>query len=145
MKSTKLIAIILLPAFLFMAWISQQPQQPETMPLVPMMRLLLSDMYTINEGMYTENYELIMEGGTSIANHPVMTEEDKKLIKSTLGDKMKQFVNYDMVVHHHADSIRLAAERQQMDEVIRHYTIVQKGCIDCHSAFRTKIIEARQQ
>lgn len=110
-----------------------------------MMRLLLADMYTINEGMYTENYQLIEEGGTAIAEHPVMTEEDKSLIKSTLGDKMKQFVNYDMIVHHHADSIRLAAIQKDMDEIIRHYTVVQKGCIDCHSAFRTKIIEARQQ
>jgi len=122
MKSTKLIVIILLFAFLFMGLISQQPKQPETMPLVPMMRLLLADMYTINEGMYTENYQLIEEGGTAIAEHPVMTEEDKSLIKSTLGDKMKQFVNYDMIVHHHADSIRLAAIQKDMDEIIRHYT-----------------------
>lgn len=128
-----------------MGWMFLQKQQPESMPLVPMMRLLLSDMYTLDEGIYTENYQMIEEGGAAIADHPVMTEEDKKLIKSLLGDKMKQFVNYDMVVHHHADSIRMAAARQHMDEIIRHYIIVQKGCVDCHTAFRSQVTEARQQ
>lgn len=130
--------------FSMAGWSYHKKTQPETMPLVPMMRLLLSDMYTVDEGIYTENYKKIEEGARSIAEHPVMTEEDKKLVKSSLGEKMKQFVDFDMVVHHHADSIATAARRQNMNEVLRHYRIVQQGCLDCHSNFRSQIIEAKE-
>jgi len=67
----------------------RQSTQPKTMPLVPMMQLLLTDMQRADQGIYTENYTMIEEGGRSIADHPVMTEADKKLVKSTLGEEMK--------------------------------------------------------
>lgn len=81
------------------------------MPLVPMMCLLLNDIYTVDEGIHAEDYQKIEKGATSIsiADHPVMTEEDKELVKNTLGNRMKEFVAFDMVVHHHADSIAAAA------------------------------------
>lgn len=143
-RSYQVVAIILAVTAALMAMkVSQQKAQPETMSLVPMMRLLLNDMYTIDEGIYTENYKMIEEGGTAVSNHPVMTEEDKKLVKTALGEDMKKFVRFDMVVHHHADSIVIAARNEKMNEVLRHYRIVQQGCVDCHTRYRTKIIEAR--
>lgn len=118
-------------------------RQQETMPLVPMMRLLLSDMQTVNRGIYTENYKLIAEGAGNVADHPKMTETDKKIIKETLGEEMKKFVAYDMTVHQHADSMRMAARAAQMHEVLRHYAIVQQGCVSCHNHYRKPISEAR--
>ncbi|MGK7370789.1 MAG: hypothetical protein ACNS64_11295 [Candidatus Halalkalibacterium sp. M3_1C_030] len=146
MKNSKITIIaIVTVAFLMMAFQSvRQQSQPETMPLVPMMRLLLNDMYNIDEGIYTEDFAMIEKGGKAIADHPVMTEEDKILVKKTLGEKMQQFVKYDMIVHHHADSIALAAQRKEMDSVLNHYQIVQQGCVDCHTDFRKDIIEARE-
>ena len=146
MKNSKITIIaIVTVAFLMMAFQSvRQQAQPKTMPLVPMMRLLLNDMYTIDEGIYTEDYAMIEKGGKSIANHPVMTEEDKKLVKDALGEDMKKFIKFDMIVHHHADSIAAAARNEKIDEVLRHYQIIQQGCVDCHSNFRTEIIEARK-
>lgn len=144
-QSYKVLAVILAVTAVLMALkVSQQKTQPETMSLVPMMRLLLNDMYTIDEGIYTENYEMIEKGGTAVSDHPVMTEEDKKLVKNALGEDMKKFVNFDKIVHHHADSIAAAASNKNMGEVLRHYRIVQQGCVDCHTSFRTKIIEARE-
>lgn len=144
-KSKLTIIAVVTAALLIMAVQSvQEKAQPRTMPLVPMMRLLLNDMYTIDEGIYTENFAMIEKGGKSIADHPVMTEEDKKLVKTTLGEDMKKFVKFDMIVHHHADSIAAAARDKKMNEVLRHYRIVQQGCVDCHNGFRTKIIEAKQ-
>lgn len=147
MQNSKLTIIaIVTVAFLMMAFQSVwQQAQPRTMPLVPMMRLLLNDMYTIDEGIYTEDFGMIEKGGKSIAEHPVMTEEDKKLVKSTLGEDMKKFVKFDMIVHHHADSIAIAARNEKMNEVLRHYRIVQQECVNCHTRFRTKIIEAREK
>lgn len=146
MKRSKLtIGAIIMIAVVIMAFQSVRKQvQPRTMPLVPMMRLLLNDMYAIDEGIYTEDFAMIEEGGRSIADHPVMTEEDKKLVKKTLGEEMKQFVRYDMTVHHHADSIAVAAQQKEMSRVLHHYQIVQQGCVDCHTAFRRKITESRK-
>lgn len=141
------ITVVLITTFLIMGgtnFKAEQAAQPETMELVPMMRLLLSDMQLVDEGMYTEDYSQIAEGAGSIADHPRMTEEDKKLIKKTLGEQMKAFVGYDMKVHHHADSMRMAAVEEDMEEVLRHYSIVQQGCLDCHSSFRLRIMEARR-
>ncbi len=144
-KSKYAIIGIVAVALSIMAFQSvQEKTQPETMALVPMMRLLLDDMYTVDEGIYTENFTMIEEGATAIADHPVMTEEDKKLVKEALGEEMKQFIRFDMTVHHHADSMAEASRNERMAEVIRHYQIVQQGCVDCHSAFRTKIMEARK-
>lgn len=140
----KVLAIIIVVAIAFMGLSAFQQQQPETMPLVPMMQLLLSDMQKVDEGIYTEDYEVIAENAGNIAEHPTMTEEDKKLVKTTLGEQMKQFVAFDVTVHHHADSMRIAAEKENMIEVLRHYNIVQQGCVDCHANFRSQIIEVKE-
>ncbi len=121
----------------------EESPQPETMSLVPMMQQLLTDMYQVDNGIYTENFELIEESAGNISDHPAMTAKDKKLVKSTLGTEMKQFVKYDMIVHHHADSMRLAALQQEMQEILHHYRIVQQGCVDCHSSYREPISSAR--
>lgn len=147
MKSSKLlIAIIVATSLLVMGWSlypQEQSEQPETMPLIPMMQQLLADIQQVDHGIYTENFTLIEEGAGNISNHPTMTEEDKKLVKETLGPEMPQFVDYDMIVHHHADSMRMAALQENMEEILRHYRIVQQGCVDCHTAFRSDIMEAR--
>ena len=118
--------------------------QPETMPLVPMMQQLLTDIQQVDRGIYTEDFQLIAEASARISDHPTMTSEDKKLIKKTLGNEMKQFVAFDMMVHHHADSMRMAALQQKMQQVLRHYRIVQQGCVGCHSNYRKEISEARE-
>lgn len=148
MKSYLSILISLLLTFvLFLNWkrVPLETQvQPETMELVPMMRLLLSDVYTIDEGLYTENYSLIEKGAAGIAGHPGMTMEDRELIKNSLGREFKKFVEFDMTVHHHADSMAQAARQKNMEEVMRHFSIVREGCLDCHKNFRTDIMNARQ-
>ena len=145
MKFKSLLIPVILSGTLMMAGLfpAERTPQPRTMPLVPMMRLLLSDIYRVDEGIYLEDYTMIEDGAGAIADHPAMTEEDKKRIKETLGKMMPRFVSFDMTVHHHADSMRLAAVQQNMSEVLRHYSIVQRGCVDCHTRFRDPITEAR--
>lgn len=121
----------------------EETQQSETMPLVPMMQQLLTDIQQVDRGIYTEDFAMIEEGAAHISNHPTMTDEDKKLVKSTLGEEMQQFVDYDMVVHHHSDSMRMAAVEENMQQVLKHYRITQQGCVDCHSNYRKPVSEAR--
>lgn len=126
------------------AGVQSEGDRQESMELIPMMRLLLSDIYTVDEGIYTVNFDLVAEGAGNIADHPVMTGNEKELVKSALGEEMSRFVEYDMIVHHHADSMRTAARNENMQEVLRHYNIVQQGCVDCHNDFRDAVRTARQ-
>lgn len=121
----------------------EKTKQPETLPLVPMMQQLLDDIQQVDQGIYTEDFAVIEEGAGNISDHPTMSLEDKKLVKQTLGEEMKQFVEYDMIVHHHADSMRMAAVEQNMQKVLQHYRITQQGCVDCHANYRESISSAR--
>lgn len=144
MRYRILFAVILGLSFLIMSALSLYPrEQPETLPLVPMMQQLLKDVQQVDRGIYMEDYSIIKEGAARISDHPVMTPDDKELIKSTLGAEMQDFVEFDMIVHHHADSMRMAAGYKKMQEVLYHYRIVQSGCVDCHSNFRDQIMSAR--
>lgn len=146
--SLTIAAILIITSLLVMGWIfypQEQPEQPETKPLVPMMQQLLTDIQQVDRGIYTENFDLIEEGAENISDHPTMTAEDKKLVKETLGEEMKQFVEFDMIVHHHADSMRMAAVQENMEQVLRHYNIVQQGCVNCHANYRNDIMEARDE
>lgn len=127
-----------------LSWYPQgQPSQPETMSLVPMMQQLLNDIQQVDRGIYTQDFSMIEEGAGKISDHPTMTSEDKRLVKKTLGEEMKQFVKFDMVVHHHADSMRVAAIEGNMQKVLKHYRITQQGCVDCHSNYRESISKAK--
>lgn len=138
-----LFSILVTIFFVFTAWSTPQLEQPDTLPLVPMMQQLLTDMQQVDQGIYTENYSIIEKGAGQISDHPTMTPEDKELVKSTLGSEMQKFVEYDMIVHHHADSMRMAAENKNIQKVLHHYRIVQSGCVDCHTHFRDRISSAR--
>lgn len=144
MKRITVIGIIILFSGTVLWGFSGSHQQPKTLPLIPMMQKLLTDMQTVDQGIYTEDFKLIANGAGNIADHPNMTTEDKKIIKQTLGSEMKKFVDFDMKVHHHADSMRIAALQEDMEKVLDHYRIVQQGCVDCHSNYRTKISNARK-
>ena len=131
-------------AFLFM-FLHAMDDQPKTQPLVPMMQGLLENVHTIDNGLFTENFEWIEKGSRAIANHPVMTESDKERVKNTLADRFSMFVEFDQIVHHHADSVAQAASLKQMEQVLKHYRIVRQGCINCHIHFRKPISDARKQ
>lgn len=144
MKSRiQFVAILTVLLLVLSAWSFYPREQSETLPLVPMMQQLLTDIQQVDRGIYMEDYSIIEEGAGRISDHPVMTPEDKELVKLTLGTKIQDFVDFDMIVHHHADSMRMAAVNEEMQEVLYHYRIVQSGCVDCHSNFRDPITSAR--
>lgn len=109
------------------------------------MRLLLSDMDRINEGIYTMNFSLIENGAAGINDHPLMAEKSLAMVKETLGERMEAFGSYDHIVHTRADSLREAAARSDMERVLDNYRIIQQGCVNCHTAFQEEIRYERLQ
>jgi cytochrome c556 len=103
----------------------------------------MADINMINEGIYTQNFQLIEQGAAAINQHPPLSDETRKFIQKTLDDQMPAFGQYDKLVHNHADSIKKAASQHDMNKVLEQYRIVQQGCVSCHTSFRETIIQAR--
>jgi cytochrome c556 len=139
------ILITLLLAFFSIALVQKSYLQtePETQPIKTIMQRLMMDMHTITLGIWTENYETIYSGAHNIVAHPKILKEQREEIAGILGNQMKSFVAIDKVVHHHADSIAMAAKVKNMQKILYHYEIVQNSCVNCHSTFRTQIIKGR--
>ncbi|WP_133120167.1 hypothetical protein [Rhodohalobacter barkolensis] len=117
--------------------------EPEPQELHTIMRLLMLDIHTINEGIYTKNFDLIETGAANINGHAALADESRQLVMNTLGDRMAQFGEYDNLVHSYADSIRDAAIQEDMGRVLEQYRIVEQGCVNCHAAFQDEIKSAR--
>lgn len=121
----------------------KEPKQDESLDLQTIMRLIYTDMQIINEGIYTENFNLIEQGAAAINEHPPLSDETRALVKKTLGERMPAFGQYDKLVHDTADSLKVAAAERNMESVLDKYQIIQQGCVSCHASFRNEIIRAR--
>ncbi|HMB40422.1 MAG TPA: hypothetical protein VKM37_00490 [Balneolaceae bacterium] len=118
-------------------------EQTETLELPTIMRLLLSDIDRINEGIYTSDFSLIELGASGINEHPALSEESLELVRETLGSRMESFGKFDHIVHTRADTLRNAAQEQSMSRVLENYRIIQQGCVNCHTAFQQEIRNER--
>lgn len=113
------------------------------MELHSVMRLLMLDLHTINEGIFTQNFDLIASGAASIVDHPQLADKTLELLEETLGNQLSTFEEFDHRAHMYADSIRQAAEASNMNRVLDHYRMMEQSCIACHSAFQDRLRLAR--
>ncbi len=145
MKNQKLLLSILLISAVTLTGLTlnNRIQASNSLDLQTIMRLIMTDINMINEGIYTQNFQLIKQGAAAINQHPPLSDETRMFIQKTLGDQMPAFGGYDKLVHNHADSIKEAAIQHDMKKVLEQYRIVQQGCVNCHTSFRETIIEAR--
>jgi cytochrome c556 len=111
----------------------------ETKRLRLLMVGLAQDMARINTGLWHEDYGLIREGASAIANHPKIPPEQIAKIKRALGDQFQAFVKYDKGVHRTASKMVSAAEARNWSAVLDHYTRIRDGCLGCHTAYRERL------
>ena len=115
------------------------PDTVETKPLRLLMVGLAQDMARINTGLWHEDYDLIRQGASNIANHPRISPEQMKQIKGALGTEFENFVQFDKVVHGNANELVRAAEARNWSEVLTTYTKIRDGCLGCHTAYRDRL------
>lgn len=139
----KIVAIMLVSGIILTGLQLNEPGNEQSPDLPTIMRLLSADIQLINEGIYTENYKLIEQGAAAINEHPPLSDETRGLLRETLGNRMQAFAQYDKLVHDTADSLENAALNQNMGRVLEQYQIIQNGCVSCHGAFRSEIVQAR--
>ena len=110
-----------------------------TKPLRPLMVTLAQDMDRLATGLWHEDYDLIRDGASSIANHPRIPPDQIAKIKKTLGADFQNFVRYDKAVHSTATELVSAAEARKWSGVLSKYTEIRDGCVGCHTAYRDRL------
>jgi cytochrome c556 len=111
----------------------------DTKPLRLLMVGLAQDMARINTGIWHEDYDLIREGASSIANHPKIPPDQIAKIKNALGEDFQNFVRYDKAVHGTATELVSAAKARDWSGVLSKYTEIRDGCVGCHTAYRDRL------
>src|SRR5690625_1524804 len=101
-------------------------QVSRPMELHSVMRLLMLDLHTINEGIFTQNFDLIASGAASIVDHPQLADNTLELLEETLGNQLSTFEEFDQRAHMYTDYIRQAAEASKVNRVIVIYRMLEE-------------------
>lgn len=95
----------------------------------------------ITHGINTGDFELIEKNALLIAEHekPPMIERMK--ILSFLKSESSNFKSSDAKVHDEAVKLAEAAKKKDYDAILLSFADVMKGCVNCHSNYRQKIVD----
>ena len=111
-------------------------------PLRLLMVGLGQEMSRIGDGIWHEDYEMIRQGARAVANHPRVTVEEMAAIKNALNEQFPVFVGHDQAVHQTATQLAVAAQAQNMEDILRLKSELTQSCTTCHAAFRDDVRNA---
>ncbi len=112
---------------------------PDEGALKPIMVGLGEQMAIVQAGIWTENFDLIAEAAMKVADHPKVSDAEKKRVIATLGKDFGAFVALDKAVHSQSVALATAAKEKEMATVLTSLATLQSGCVGCHSQFRAKL------
>ena len=113
------------------------------LPLKDIMQGIGRDLMTVANGFWVEDHQVIQQAARRIADHPKVTPEQMVAIKTALGSDFPGFVRHDKDVHEAAVALAEAANSMEsVPDMFDDYLRIQRGCVSCHAAFRTRISEA---
>lgn len=116
----------------------------EPAPLLVIMRQLNADMQALTTALMTDDREGVVGSAAAIANHAPIAHDDVERIRHELGPEMADFERIDEEVHDASLQLSEIAVTGQMYEVIDRLADVQRGCIACHTLYRTELTRGRQ-
>ncbi len=107
--------------------------------LAVVMRGLSVNMDNLMAGLWAEDWPRVALEAKAIADHPHVSDAEKKRIIGILGEEFGAFVGHDKVVHGAAVRLNEAATAKDRDAIVKELSVVQGGCVSCHSAFRERL------
>lgn len=120
-----------------------EPEKADsTRSLKLIMVSLAQDMGRISDGLWYEDYDMILSSARDVGNHPKITKEDMAAVKSALGESFSAFVAFDTAVHDAALDVADAARSKSVPSILKHYDRLRDGCLGCHAAYRVKVRDA---
>ena len=132
---TKAIGALLVP--LTALAVAVEPTQEPT--LKEIMQGLRDDVFTIADGMFTDDMDLVARGASGIAHHPSIPGEQVQRVAAELGPEMPAFKQLDMRVHDLSLSIISAAEVQDRERINADFQQLINGCLACHTSYKERV------
>ena len=111
----------------------------ESLPLLPIMLQMATDMSALMQALWLEDYEQMSARAAAVAGHAGISAGELARIEAELGSEMTAFVAADEAVHQASVRLHGAAEAREMDAFLEQLAEVQRGCVDCHSRFRARL------
>lgn len=111
----------------------------ESLPLLPIMLQMATDMSALMQALWREDYEQMSAHAAAVAGHAAISAGELARIEAELGSEMAAFVAADEAVHQASVHLHGAAEAREMDAFLKQLAAVQRGCVDCHSRFRARL------
>jgi cytochrome c556 len=135
---TKAIGALLVP--LTALAVAAEPTQEPT--LKEIMQSLRDDVFTIADGMFTDDMDRIAQGAAGIAHHPSIPGEQVQRVAAELGPEMPAFKQLDIRVHDLSISIGSAAESQDRERISADFQQLINGCLACHTSYKERVANA---
>lgn len=126
---------IFLGLFLF----SPAAQAGEPTTLQTIMQGLRDNLVEISDGLLSDDFELVEQGATAIANHPQIPPEQVQLVAKELGQEMPAFKQLDTRVHNLAVQISAAASNGDRAAAISGFQDLVDGCFACHASYKDRV------
>lgn len=112
----------------------------EGQTLLVIMQKLGVDMAALTHGLMTEDTALVARSADAVAAHPDIAPGELERIHTELGASMSEFERLDAAVHEESVALRDAARAGDMDAVLDRLHEVQRGCVECHTRFRQRLL-----
>ena len=135
---TKAIGALLVP--LTALAVAAEPTQEPT--LKEIMQGLRDDVFTIADGMFTDDMDRIAQGASGIAHHPSIPGKQVQRVAAELGPEMQAFKQFDIRVHDLSLSIISAAEAQDRERISADFQQLINGCLACHTSYKERVANA---
>ena len=113
----------------------------EPRDLLPIMVQLGVDMTLLTHGVMTEDTALLARAAEAIAHHAPISQRDIERVRRELGDEWPEFERLDQNVHEAAVRLHeeVAGSAVNLQDALSRVHEVQRGCVECHMAFRERL------
>ena len=131
----RVIGVLLVP-LTALAIAAESAQEPT---LKEIMQGLRDDIFTIADGMFTDDMERVAQGAAGIAHHPSIPADQVQRVAAELGPEMPAFKQLDIRVHDLSLSIISAAESQDHERISADFGQLVNGCLACHTSYKDRV------
>ncbi len=114
-------------------------QAGEPITLQTIMQGLRDNLIEVSDGLLMDDFELVDQGATAIANHPRIPPEQVQLVAKELGQEMPAFKQFDTRVHDLAVQISAAARKGDRAAAISGFQEMVDGCFACHVSYKDRV------
>ena len=120
--------------------VAAEPAQEST--LKEIMQGLRDDVFTIADGMFTDDIDRVARGASGIAHHPSIPGGQVQRVAAELGAEMPAFKQLDIRVHDLSLSIISAAEAHDRERISADFQQLVNGCLACHTSYKERVANA---